>query len=59
MIYALYKGDEILGVGTIYELASMFNVQFRTIQYYGTDAYKRKLVNRKTKAAKILNEIER
>ena len=31
MIYALYKGDEILGVGTIYELASMFNVQLRTI----------------------------
>lgn len=58
MIYALYKGDEILGVGTIYELASMFNVQLRTIQYYRTEAYKKKLAKRKTKSANILVEID-
>ncbi|ACD24120.1 hypothetical protein FDE76_13420 [Clostridium botulinum] len=58
MSYALYKGEEILGVGTIYELASMLNVQIRTIQYYGTNAYKKKLAKRKSRNVRILIPID-
>ena len=34
--YALYKGDELLGMGTVKELARQFNVKIETIHYYNT-----------------------
>ena len=45
-IYALYKGEQMLSTGTIYEIAKELNVKVRTIKYYGTNAYKRKLEKR-------------
>lgn len=46
-MYALYKGEELLSIGTIYQIAQELKVQVRTIKYYGTNAYKRKLEKRK------------
>lgn len=46
-IYALYKGEQILSIGTIYEIAKDLGVEVRTIKYYATKAYKRKLSRRK------------
>lgn len=45
--YALYKGESILSIGTIDEIAEEMDVQYRTIKYYTTGAYKRKLAKRK------------
>lgn len=45
--YALYKGEDLLCIGTIKEIAEKFNVQQGTIKYYLTNAYKRKLSKRK------------
>lgn len=45
--YALYKGEELLGIGTPYQLAEQLNVKIETIKYYGTEAYKKKLSKRK------------
>ena len=44
--YALYKGDNLLAIGTIPAIANKVNVQERTIYFYNTDAYKRKLEKR-------------
>lgn len=44
---ALYKGDELIFIGTIQECAAQRNVQPETIRYYLTDAYARKLAKRK------------
>ncbi|NFA60077.1 hypothetical protein EXM63_02455 [Clostridium botulinum] len=52
--YALYKGEELLFIGTIKEIAEKFNVQQSTIKYYFTNAYKRKLYKRKVKNAREL-----
>ena len=41
--YAFYKGEEILGIGTIKEIAEELNVLPSTIKYYGTNAYRNKL----------------
>lgn len=38
-IYAMYKGDEYLGEGTIEELAEYFKVKPRTIKFYLTPTY--------------------
>ena len=40
--YALYKGDELLGIGTLEELAEKRGVQKETIYYYSMPAYQRK-----------------
>lgn len=33
-IYALYKGEQMLSTGTIYEIAKDVGVEVRTIKYY-------------------------
>lgn len=58
-MYALYKGEECLGIGTIYQLSEKFNVKLETIKFYGTNAYKRKLEKRKnSRNAKILVNLD-
>jgi orotate phosphoribosyltransferase-like protein len=57
--YALYKGEEILSIGTMKEIAKELEVQYRTIKYLTTGAYKRKLAKRKNpKNYRILVEID-
>jgi len=43
--YALYKGEELLGMGTIRELAEKFNVKITTLYYYRTPTYLRRTSN--------------
>lgn len=57
--YALYKGDEILQIGTISEIAEKQKVKEKTVKFYKTRAYEKRIQNRKSKKAKILIEIER
>lgn len=40
--YALYKGDELLSIGTIRELAEQFKVGERTILFYMTPTYQKR-----------------
>lgn len=37
--YALYKGDECLGIGTRKELAQKFNLKEKTISFYSSPTY--------------------
>lgn len=46
-IYALYKGEELLSTGTIYEIAKEMNVEVRTIRFYSTPTYKKRVLERK------------
>ena len=54
--YALYKGEDLLEIGTIEEIAAKQNVKYDTIRFYGTPIYKRRIGSRKQKGinAKIL-----
>ena len=45
--YALYKGEEILAIGTIEEIAKKMNIKKETVKYYQTPVYKKRLINRK------------
>ena len=42
-MYALYHGDEILAIGTIKELAKYLGVRERTIKFYSTPTYKKRV----------------
>lgn len=41
--YAIYKGDELLVIGTRQECADRLGVKVQTISYYCSPAYRRKL----------------
>lgn len=40
--YALYKGDEVIAIGTLKELGKLLNVSPRTIFFYSTPTYKKR-----------------
>lgn len=40
--YALYKGDELLAMGTKREIAEQLGVSDSTVGYYGTPVYARR-----------------
>lgn len=40
--YALYKGEECLGIGTVKELSEKFNVKEKTIMFYNTPSHKKR-----------------
>lgn len=41
-VYALYKGEECLGIGTKYELSEQLGVKPYTIYFYSTPTYKKR-----------------
>lgn len=57
--YALYKGDELLSIGTAKQIAADLKVLPATIMFYGTKTYQRRLEKRKTvRNARILVKLE-
>lgn len=44
--YALYKGEDILAIGTILEIANKMGVKRDTIAFYKTQAYRNRLKRR-------------
>lgn len=40
--YALYKGDELLAIGTANELADLLQVKVKTIHFYSTPSYQKR-----------------
>jgi len=56
--YALYKGDECLGIGTIQELSKQMRVKERTIRYYQTPQYKKRGRGEKSKKRRVLIKLD-
>lgn len=54
--FAMYKGEELLGIGTAKELAEMLNVKVETIRFYNTPTYKKRV--KRGKNRRELIEIE-
>ena len=44
-IYAVYKGDEFIDVGTKKELSKSLGCQVDTISFYLSPAYKKRVIN--------------
>lgn len=59
-IYAMYKGEECLSIGTIYEVAEELNVKVETLRFYLTPTYKKRAANRKERSEgrRILVKLE-
>lgn len=48
-VYAMYKREECLAIGNIYELAKALNVKVNTIRWYSSPTYKRRLEKKNKK----------
>ena len=54
MVYALYKGDTFLDIGTAEELAIKFNVKKETIKFLASKSNYKRLEKRKDKSQKMV-----
>jgi hypothetical protein len=45
--YAVYKGEEIIFIGNVREIAEEFNVKKETVRFCNSPVNKRRLANRK------------
>ena len=52
-VYAIYKGDEFLDVGTIPELAERFNVSINTVVFWTSKKYHQRIGENAKKAYKL------
>lgn len=55
-VYALYKGEDCIAIGTAIQLAKATNVKISTIRFYATPTYKKRCKN--SKRRKELVELE-
>lgn len=46
-IYAMYKGDTLLTIGTKAEICEKMHISPKTFSFYRTSAYKKRVENRK------------
>lgn len=56
--YAMYKGEELLSVGTSNEICKEMGISIKTFQYYRSKAYKERIKSRKNKAYRIVIKID-
>ena len=47
--YALYKGDELLDIGTLNELSKQFGVKIKSLLFYQTPAYRKRTSEKRGK----------
>ncbi len=47
--YAMYKGDECIAVGNIYQIAKKLNIKIETIRFYLTPTYKKRVKKSKNR----------
>ncbi len=47
--YALYKGEELLGIGTLQELSKQFGVKIKSLLFYQTPVYRKRTSDKKGK----------
>lgn len=53
--YALYKGENLLAIGTVKEIAASLGVAIETVKFYGMPSYKKRI---KGQNARELIELE-
>lgn len=58
-IYAMYKGEECLAIGTSKEICEQQNISMQTFQYYRSKAYKKRVKNRKSKNYRTITLLEK
>jgi hypothetical protein len=48
-VYAMYKGEECLGIGTLWELEKTLKISRKTLYFYSTPTYKKRVKKSKNR----------
>ena len=54
-IYALYRGEKFIAIGTKKELAELLNVKVETISFYTTPAYRKRTNDGKSRRVVLID----
>lgn len=54
--YALYKGEDILAIGTLEEIAASLDVAVETLKFYGMPSYLKRIKGNKARELVELEE---
>lgn len=54
--FVLYKGDELLAIGTAEEIADKTHVSKQTILFYGYQSYRKRIKDNKARRLVCLND---
>lgn len=54
--YVLYKGEQILAIGTLEEIAASIGVAVETVKFYGMPSYKKRIKGEKARELVELEE---
>lgn len=54
--YAVFKGEEMLAMGTYKEICEKLNISYQTFRYYGTDTYKKRTKEENARRLVCLND---
>jgi len=57
-VYAMYKGDDCLVIGTKKEICEEMKIKSETFNYYRTRTYKKRLADRKERNARRIIRLE-
>lgn len=53
-IKVMYKGDDVIAVGTVMEIAQKLGKKLETVKFYGTPSYKKRIERQNGKNRLIL-----
>lgn len=54
--YAVFKGEEMLAMGTYKEICERLNISYQTFRYYGTNTYKKRTKEENARRLVCLND---
>ena len=54
--YAVFKGEEMLAMGTYKEICEKLNISYQTFRYYGTNTYKKRTKEENARRLVCLND---
>lgn len=54
--YAVFKGEEMLAMGTYKEICERLNISYQTFRYYGTNTYKKRTREENARRLVCLND---
>ena len=57
-VYAMYKGEECLAIGTANEICKQMNLSIKTFHFYRTKTYKKRVENSRLKNRRIIVRID-
>ncbi len=58
-VYAMYKGENLLSIGTAKEICKEMGISYKTFQFYRTSHYKKIVENSRLKNRRVIIRVDK